>query len=180
MDYCRPFIDGGAPVKALRERLRHRALGLNWSIGGSPHAELHLLADGLRIEPDLSGLRARFVVPAAANDVWLVSETTVPDHVELNEDFRCLGVSVGALSIDDGLDTSVTIEPSDARLTEGFYPAEDAFRWTKGRARLPATLWEGCRGMFFLRVDLAMAAAPRWIAPEAAKPAIEHDVAVVA
>ena len=179
-DYCRPFIDGGAPIKALRERLRHRAFALNWFIGGSPHAEVHLLVDGVRIKPDLSGLTARFVVPAAARDVWLLSETTVPEHVGLNEDTRCLGVCVGAISIDDGLDTRTTVEPADPRLIDGFYPAEAAYRWTKGRAHLPATLWEGCRGMFFLRVELAMATAPRWIAPEAAQPAVAQEIAAAA
>ncbi len=173
-DYCRPFVNQGAVVGALRERLRHRALGLNWSIGGSAHADLHLVADGVRIEPDLSGLRARFVVPASAKDVWLVSATTVPEHVGANEDRRTLGVCIQTIGIDDGLDFRSTVESSDQRLTVGFHAAEEAQRWTTGRARLPATLWETCRGAFFLRVDLARPAPARWIAPEAVAPAVKH------
>ena len=179
-DYCCPFVGEGPLVQVLRERLRHRALSLNWSIGGSPHAALHLVADGVRIEADLSGLKARFIVPAQAKDVWLVSETCVPEHVGLSEDTRSLGVCIGGISIDDGLDLRSTVEPSDPRLADGFHPAEGTLRWTMGRARLPATLWEGCRGMFFLRVDLASATGPRWMAPEATKPAMAHDIAAAA
>ena len=176
-DYCCPFIGEGALVKALRNQLRQRALGLNWSLGGSPHAELHLVADGVRIEPDLSGLSARFVVPASAKDVWLVSETCIPAHVGESDDGRILGVCIGAISIDDGLDLRGMVGPGDDRLADGFHPAEETLRWTNGRARLPASLWEGCRGVFFLRLDLAAATNPRWIASQAAKPAIEHIAA---
>ena len=167
-DYCRPFVDGGVLVQALRERLRHHALGLNWTIGGSRHGDVHLVADGTKIEPDMSGLNARFVVPATAKDVWLVSETSIPDYVGINVDRRTLGVCIGAITIDDGLEMRAKIDLDHPQLSEGFHPLEPgSYRWTSGRAHLPAVLWEGCRGMFFLRVDLASEAAPRWIAPDA-------------
>ena len=61
-------------------------------------------------------------------------------------------------------------------LCVGFHPAEhdgDApLRWTAGRARLPASLWEGIDDDTFLRVDLTIPALPRWVAPAAA---VAHD-----
>jgi hypothetical protein len=110
----------------------------------------------------------RLVVPAGAADVWLVAEAAVPQHVSSDPhgDRRRLGTSVRALSIDDGLGVRRTIALDDARLGEGWHEAEPDHRWTDGRARLPADLWAGCRGLFFLRVDLGGLAVARWTAPE--------------
>ncbi len=168
-DYCRPFVDGGAVVQVVRDRMRHRALALDWSLRSSPLGGLHVVADGTRIDPDARDLDARFVVPATAKDVWLVSDTSVPSNVGPSDDDRTLGVCVGAVSIDDGLDVKRALDINDPRLSDGFYGVEaGSHRWTAGRARLPAELWEGCRGVFFLRVELTMQSNPVWIAPEQA------------
>ncbi len=57
----------------------------------------------------------------------------------------------------------------DPQLCVGFHAVErdgdSAWRWTAGRARLPASLWEGRDGDTFLRVDLARPALPRRVAP---------------
>ncbi len=57
----------------------------------------------------------------------------------------------------------------DPRLCIGFHAVERdgdaAWRWTAGRARLPASLWDGLEENAFLRVDLAGPALPRWVAP---------------
>ena len=166
-DYCRPFHQDGSLVEVLRARLKARALTLGWAVDAAPLAGLHLLVDGARIEADVDGLKARFVVPATAKDVWLVSEVGVPAHLGLtvHGDDRRLGACVGKLSVDDGLGPRREIAIDDVRLGEGFHKAEADHRWTDGRARLPATLWDGCRGAFFLRVDLAAVAEPRWVAP---------------
>ena len=137
---------------------------------------MHLIADGERIEPDVEDLSARFVVPASAQELWLVSQTSVPKHIGLNEDERTLGVCLAGLSIDDGLDPRRAIALDDPRLGLGFHgveaEADRCIRWMNGRALLPKSLWAGCRGAFFLRLDLATPALPRWVAPESQR---EHD-----
>ena len=56
---------------------------------GSKHLEeqklrdLHLLVDGVRIEPCVRGFSARFTVPAAAKAVWLVSRRTIAEPTAL-------------------------------------------------------------------------------------------------
>ena len=58
------------------------------------------------------------------------------------------------------------------RLCVGFHDVEhegeNKRRWTAGRALLPASLWKDAEGEFFLRIDLAFAALPRWAAPVSA------------
>ncbi len=162
---CRPFVDGGAVVDVVRERMRRRAQALDWSFSSAPLGGLHVVADGARIEPDASGLHARFVVPASAREVWLVSDASIPYDLGLNDDKRTLGVCVAAVSASDGLDVQRTLDLDD-QLHEGFYSQEGtSLHWTNGRARLPASLWADCRAVFFLRVDLAMTSPPRWVAP---------------
>ena len=57
---------------------------------------------------------------------------------------------------------------SDPLLCIGFHALEDGCRrWTAGRARLPAALWKGCETDFYMRVELAGAPIPRWVAPAA-------------
>ncbi len=92
-----------------------------------------------------------------------------------------MGVCVAALTIDDGFGAPRGVTIDDPRLCVGFHAVERdgdaAWRWTAGRARLPASLWEGLDDDTFLRVDLAGPALPRWVAPAppqsgaAAKPA---------
>ena len=132
---------------------------------------LHLIVDGLRLKPRVRGLTARFTVPADAGDAWLVSRTGVPAHIHASSpDGRALGLCLAALTIDDGF-SAPQIAVDDPRLCVGFHAVEgqcDAtWRWTAGRALLPASLWDGTEGAFFLRVEFASTALPRWLAPAA-------------
>ena len=164
-DFCRPFHAAGPVVDFVRDRLAARAQQLNWVKFENPLADLHLVVDGRRIEAEVQGLSARFLVPATAEMVWLASDTAVPAMAGGGADLRTLGVCVGALVIDDGFG-SRTIAADDPRLCAGFHHIEEGpQRWTCGRAHLPASLWEGCRGSFFLRVELTRPALGRWIAP---------------
>ncbi len=163
--FCRPFHEGGAVVAFVRERLAARATALGWTLREAAFADLHLLVDGCRVEPELRGLSARFLVPAGADTVWLVSNTGVPAHVGGSADGRTLGVCLAGLGVSDGF-SETSIAADDGRLCLGFHaPEAGPQRWTGGRARLPAALWDGCRGHFFLRVDLARPALPRWERP---------------
>ncbi len=169
-DFCRPFHMEGALVEVVRAQLAARAKRLGWRLEEQGLNDLHLLVDGVRIEPRVRGLSARFAVPAGAEAVWLVSGTTVPADIAAGSpDRRALGLSVAALAIDDGFGVPRGIAVDDARLCIGFHAVErsgDAvWRWTAGRARLPASLWDGLEENAFLRVDLAFPALPRWVAP---------------
>ena len=165
-DFCRPFHADGSVVAFVRDRLAARALELNWTRVENPLADLHLVVDGRRVEPEVRDLSARFLVPAAAKTVELVSTVVVPALQGGGADSRPLGVCVGRLVIDDGFAPQQVVAADDHRLCAGFHHVEPGpQRWTAGRARLPMALWEGCRGAFFLRVDLALASLPRWVEP---------------
>ncbi len=165
-DFCRPFHQDGPVVAFVRERLAARAPDLGWRLEQAPFADLHLIVDGQRVEPETSELAARFVVPAGAEEVWLMSDTSVPAEIGLAPDLRALGVCVGRLVVDDGFGSPRTILADDPLLCVGFHHLEDGpQRWTAGRARLAAELWQGCRGSFFLRVELTRPALPCWVAP---------------
>lgn len=162
-DFCRPFHDSGAVVDAVRAQLRRRAEALGWKVEQTDTwADVHLDVDGRRIEPKVRGLSACFEVPAGAQDVCLVSPTSVPRHVSDNPDNRALGLSLTGLRLDDGLNDAKQVALDDALLNEGFHAVASDHRWTAGRAKLPAALFAGLEGTAFLRVDLGAPALPRW------------------
>ena len=162
-DYCRPFVDGGALLDVVRSQLRRRAETDGWTL--SNDLDLHLVVDGRRLDPVVRGLTARFQMPAGASDVWLVSPASRPCDVMASGDARDLGLYIGALRIDDGFEAARAIAIDDPLLCFGFHEVEEGVRrWTSGRARLPAALWEGCADGFYLRIDLAGPPVPRWTA----------------
>ncbi len=169
--FCRPALSSGVLVEALRQRLADQARQLGWRLEDNALAGLHVVADGRIIRPNVDGLTARFVVSADAHTVHLVSHVSVPAHVEAGtRDDRRLGVSVRALSIDDGLTGRRDVPLDHTDLTQGFHGLEsgaegERWRWTDGRAVLDASLWQGCQGVFFLRVELNRPSLPRWLAP---------------
>ena len=170
-DFCRPFHAEGALVEAVRAQLAARAQQLGWQLEEQGLGDLYLLVDGVRIEPRVRGLSARFAVPANAEKVWLVSGTSVPAEIYASRDSRSLGLRIASVTIDDGFEAPRVIAADDPRLCVGFHDVEQegdrAMRWTAGRARLPAGLWEGLEDVF-LRIDFGGPALPRWIAPAAA------------
>jgi hypothetical protein len=164
-DYCQPLADETV-IKAVRRRLRDRALELGWQLDADPLANLHIVADGRVIEPDVIGTTARFLLPVEAEDVWLASDTSVPAELGESGDARRLGVSLSGLSVDDGLTGRREIALDDPRLNAGFHALETeggAHRWTDGRANLPASLWAGCRGHVFVRVECQANDLMRWV-----------------
>jgi hypothetical protein len=171
-DFCRSFHDHGPFVDVARAQLRARALVTGWMlVEGDRFAGLHLIVDGMRIEPACRGLVAYFNVPAGAHDVWLVSATARPSEVYGTPDGRDLGVCVRSLMIDDGFEPPLKIDLADPLLCIGFHALEDGlWRWTAGQARLPALWAQHGRATddgFFLRVELANPALPRWVASPA-------------
>jgi hypothetical protein len=171
-DFCRPFHDDGAMVAQARALLHAQALESGWTIAADP-GEMHIVADGAQIEPVIDGLVMRFMVPAATQDAWLVSEAARPWDIGNGADRRVLGVSIRTLTINDGLSVCRIVDASDPRLDDGAHACESdaqggfSRRWTKGRMRLPSALWAGCRDVFFLRVECADPVQPHWRAPAA-------------
>lgn len=171
--FCRPYHASGPVVAAVQSQLRARAIATGWSLDASdPFADLHLVVDGVRIDPVRRAWTARFSVPAAAKEVWLVTETSRPCDIEMNGDSRALGVCVTGLTIDDGFGAPRPVSLADPLIDVGFHALEDgARRWTAGKAALAPALFAGQDGTeqggtghdgVFLRVDLAGPALPRW------------------
>jgi hypothetical protein len=175
VEYARPRLEEGEAVRAVRERLLARAVACGWTQAGGSLERFHALVDGARIEAQVHQGVARFLVPAAAKDVRLISDVGVPSEVVGAADSRKLGVCVTGLAIDDGLMGRRDIALDDPRLSEGFHALEQvggtAQRWTRGNTPLPATLWAGCQGMFFLQVT-TVAVALHWVAPS--KPVVDE------
>jgi hypothetical protein len=164
-EYCRPLHEGGPVVEAVRAQLQLRALALGWTLGREPFNDLHLIVDGLRVDPSRDGLSATFEVPAGARDIRMVSLTSKPCHLPGdNRDARSLGVCVRRLSVGDA-----EIALDDSRLEQGFHHLETqswgAFRWTNGSSVLPASLFDESRRR--LRLEMLLPPLPFWVAPAA-------------
>ena len=171
--FCRPLHADGPLVDFVRLRLRERAEAAGWALVDAVPGDLHLVADGVTIRPAMDGLTARLVLPADARDVYLVSPTGVPVHVDAaSGDRRRLGLVLTGLAVMDPIGGTRDIALDDARLGAGFHPVEGegavVWRWTDGAALLPASLWAGCPGPVHLQVTLAGAGVPRWVGPDAA------------
>lgn len=170
---CRPRHVDGPLVDFVRRRLRERAEAAGWALVEATPGDLHLVADGVTIRPDMDGLTARFVLPAGAGDACLVSPTGVPVHVDAaSTDRRRLGLVLTGLAVLDPLGGARDIALDDARLDVGFHPVEGEgaviWRWTDGAALLPASLWADCPEPVHLQVTLAGTGVPRWVGPDAA------------
>ena len=137
-DACAPWVDSGSQVEAVRNRLHARAEALGWSTSVEP--DLHLIVDGVRLDPcHVIGNRTWFEVPAC-QDVQLVSRADVPAHVVPGHgDRRRLGVAVSDLRVNG---QGVALDET-AHFGAGFYGFEmhdgHAWRWMDGAATLALT-----------------------------------------
>jgi len=178
-DFCRPFHCGDEVVEGVREQLLERARSLGWTLRRDPLADLHLLADGIRIDPTAPDGCAHFHVPAGAQEVWLASDAARPIDVGRGADRRRLGVCVFKMSIQDGVSPAREISLEDDALDEGFHPLEQngdvRWRWTKGSARLPAAVTAAAHpDGFVLRLDHYGDPMPQWLAPQGEAVASAH------
>ena len=151
-DYCRPLIQDPAILDFLHARLLARATTLGWAVEALPQ-EPQLLVDGTLLQPEMAEGLARFLLPADARAVWLVTPSFVPRFAGINADRRTLGLAVTGIRVTDGLSLRREMDAGDPLLCVGFHAAEPCGRvWTTGRALLPAALWQGCHGACFLTV----------------------------
>ena len=151
--YCYPLILDEPTLAVLRARLLARATKLGWSVEQAP-TTMHLVADGMIIEPEVEAGLARFIVPAGTTEIWLHSATFVPKLVGMNADTRRLGACITGIRLDNGLSVHRVVRPDDPSLCVGFHvPVPDGSHiWTAGAALLSSDLWADCRGAFFLTV----------------------------
>ena len=105
--------------------------------------DLHLLADGKRLDPyEFVPQAFVFRVPAGTQVLRLMSRTSRPCELGLPADDRELGFCIQSLTSqsEDGT-VKIALEPHHTKLLEGFHRAEGTqHRWTQGDALLPNIL----------------------------------------
>jgi hypothetical protein len=136
---CAPLVFDGSALIRARTAILEAAAQQGHAITRDP--DLHIVADGERIEPLWTAKRrAVFWLPAGRARIALRSRRFIPAHCQpLSQDKRTLGVAVARLQI-DGAD--VAIDDCTA-LSSGWHAFErydngDRQRWTNGDAPLPA------------------------------------------
>jgi hypothetical protein len=161
---CLAYVSEGPLVEAIRMQIHARALDMGWALSADTLADVHLVADGQRIDPVINGWLAEFHVPASVVELWLASEWGAPNLISSSGDGRRLGLCLSKLVVEDGIAESRCLLADDNRLTDGFHYVEDGCRrWTNGYARLPSSLWEGYSGSLRLTFEFAGPAVPHWI-----------------
>jgi hypothetical protein len=152
---CAPVLTGGPVVDALWRHLLHRTGGRpGWVLTDEP--DLHLVADGRRIDPsDRYGAAYRFHLAGPVRSVRLCSRAAAPQELGTLRDPRQLGVAVARVTAWQG-DRSRVAAAGDPRFQDGFHPPEAGSdgQWTNGDARLPETLFAGPAGAWELVVHL--------------------------
>lgn len=122
--------------------------------------DLHLLANGRRVDPAWQDNVACFSLPVPVTGVRLRSLATQPCALGLGEDTRHLGYLVrGITLLHAGSDRRLAA--SDLRLLEGFYDDPDDGCWTNGDAHLPDTWFAGAFGPMLVRIEGA--ALPEYV-----------------
>lgn len=130
---CAPLVLDGPQLANARTRLLAEAALLGHATTARP--DLHLLVDGVVVEPDWIAAEYGFVLPEIARETRLVSRTTVPSGMCADSnDTRDLGVAVSRIILD-----GIPIALDDPRLTAGWHQSETNWRWTNGAATLPCT-----------------------------------------
>ena len=105
--------------------------------------DLHLLADGKRLEPyEFVPQSFVFRIPSSTQVLRLKSRTSRPSELGLPADDRQLGFCLESLSAESEEGTvKISIEPHHSKLLQGFHRAEGTqHRWTQGDAVLPKML----------------------------------------
>jgi hypothetical protein len=138
-DTCLPLVLAGPALAAAKSALLARAETLGHALTDAD--DMHIIADGKRIEPVRIGEeRAAFMLPAECADILLRSQVFVPAHVRADlSDRRSLGLYLERLQI-DGEDVALD---DDGVCAAGWHRYEEhkdrrGRRWTTGTTPLPA------------------------------------------
>ncbi len=148
-----PIVTEGPEVDRVWHRLSDRA----GRVPTGEAADIHLLVDGRRVDPDaVSGTRYRFSLGEAPGQVRLVSATFRPSDIGTQRDNRMLGIAVRSLTV-RGAGVTAAVEHRSPLLARGWHGDEPEFRWTRGEATIPP-VWSG-DGSVSIEVDVAMTGA---------------------
>ncbi len=166
-DYCRPLVDRGPALDAVRAQLEARAEQMGFT--RSSDLSFRLRADGVELTPLRSDGSAVFLLPKGISDVRLLSSTFVPsDDVGVHDDARELGVCLHGMTLSDGR-RAEQIAFEDPRLAESFFPEEaDSgcwWRWTREESVLPSSLFADFPGAVTLTIACETQAQRGWRAP---------------
>ena len=127
---CRPLQLEGPALENARSRLHDRALALGHHTRDD--ADIHLIADGHRIDPRPTDDGLAFDLPPACQAIRLHSRALIPaDHGLPSHDPRRLGIAVARLTVD-----GETLPPGDPRRTAGWHPPEPNWQWTDGESTI--------------------------------------------
>ena len=153
--HCAPVLTGGPIVDAIWRRLLDRA-GPRPGMVLTDDPDLHLLVDGVRIDPaSRFGTALSFRLAARPETIRIVSRSAAPAELGLARDPRVIGVALTRIMLCKGVRLRV-MEAEDPSLSGGFHGFEPALglRWTDGDATLPAALFEGFDGAMELVLHL--------------------------
>ena len=136
---CVPVVKEGPVIERAKATLLARAKALGYALNDDP--DLHLIADGRRIDPTrLSEKRLAFILPAAFSSIELRCRCFAPAQINpASDDVRSLGICVSRLQL-DGVEVALEDE---AVFASGWHPLEcnpqrQSWRWSTECARLPA------------------------------------------
>jgi hypothetical protein len=158
---CVPLVKEGPVIGRARAALLARAEVLGYALTEDP--DLHILADGRRIDPvRLNERRVAFMLPAAHASIELRCRRFTPAQMNpSSDDVRSLGICVERLQL-DGADMALADE---AAFAEAWHPLERSssrqgqpWRWSQDRMPLPV-------GTRLLVIDLCHQGAHYWMKP---------------
>jgi hypothetical protein len=156
---CVPVVKEGPVIERAKAALLARAAALGYGMTDDP--DLHLVADGKRIDPvPLSENRMAYMLPAALSSIELRCRTFTPAQIiPASDDARSLGICVSRVQLDGA---EVALE-DEAAFALGWHAREcnsqgQSWRWSTECARLPA-------GTRLLVIDLCHQGLHYWAAP---------------
>jgi Hint domain len=146
-DACAPLAVSPAAVLPVWRPLADRAVTLGYTSptrATTADADIHLLADGHRVDPiNVAGQVHSFIVPAAVKSLTLASRSVRPNVlIPYLDDPRQIGVAVRGVVI-RGLTGRTEFSADHPALTRGWHAAErddtTLWRWTTGNGALPVS-----------------------------------------
>jgi len=152
---CAPVLTDGPVVDAVWQRLLERAEpSIRLSLTGDP--DLHLLADGRRLDPVARSAEAAvFCLARPPQTLRIVSRAAAPQELGTSRDPRHLGVALRRITLRQGDDIQI-VAADHAGLTDGFHAFEagNGLRWTTGDAILPPETFAGLDGAIILELAI--------------------------
>jgi hypothetical protein len=141
---CVPIVSAGPVLHQIWDRISRRARLA--SLPQTDDPDLHLLADGVRLDGEKIGDRIwRFQLNSPISELRILSRSAVPSAIGTVRDHRRLGVALRRVVIEHvGVRTEIGWDAPC--LEKGFSSPEplDCHRWTNGDASLPPALLAMC------------------------------------